>query len=149
MNINKLTVGLLVALLSATSAFAWGEAPVKTYEGTTGLPTLQEVTDVMMTANTPAAIYGSGTVTWVFEKVKDGEIVGTLYDRNYMAKVTITFDTEKYTITYKDSTNLNYDGTKIHPSYDKWVTALKLNIDKTFTLKKAAAAPAAAPAAQQ
>jgi hypothetical protein len=78
-------------------------------------------------------------VKWICEKARDGEIVATLFDRSYMVKVTIAYDTEKYQITYKDSANLKYNGSTIHRSYERWVGALKMNIDKTFTIKRAAA----------
>ena len=38
-----------------------------------------------------------------------------------MAEVDITFDATKFSINYKNSENLLYDGTVIHRNYNKWI----------------------------
>lgn len=38
-----------------------------------------------------------------------------------MAEVDITYSKDKYNIRYKNSNNLNYDGTKIHSNYNGWI----------------------------
>ncbi|MBE9555190.1 MAG: hypothetical protein IMF05_17135 [Proteobacteria bacterium] len=54
-----------------------------------------------------------------------GEIEGRLNLRSHLAVVSITFDTKQFSIFYKDSTNLNYDGTRIHKNYNGWVQNLE------------------------
>jgi hypothetical protein len=44
--------------------------------------------------------------------------------RRHQAVVEILFDTESYSITYLDSTNLKYDGAEIHQNYNSWVRNL-------------------------
>ncbi|MFH0881104.1 MAG: hypothetical protein V2A34_15440 [Lentisphaerota bacterium] len=138
-NLFKSALGLWASFLIVSSAWAGRLAPLETFEGQTGLATLTEVTDALLSSENVEGAFGIKK-KWIFEKVSDGEITATLFDRQYMVKVTIIYDTEKYTIAYKDSTNLNYDGGSIHPSYNKWVAALKMSIDKTFTQVKADAA---------
>jgi len=134
---SMLTV--VACLLLASPVFAARTEPIRTFEGETGMARLSQVTDVLMSADDVPGAFGL-KAKWIFEKVKPGEIVATLFQRQIMVKVTIAYDTKKYTITYKDSSNFNHDGTRIHTSYGKWVGALKMNIDRTFTEHRAAAA---------
>lgn len=137
---KRLVFGLLGCLMLGTIAQARGRlAPIQTFEGTTGLESLQKVTDTLMASATFQGPMGPMT-KWTFEVAKPGEIVGTLVSRQYVVKVTITYDTEKYSIAHTESINLNYDGKQIHPSYNKWVSSLKLNIDKTMLLARPAQA---------
>jgi hypothetical protein len=130
---------LIACLLLATPAFAARTEILKDFEGETGFTKLDKVTDAIMSAAEVPGAFGL-KAKWIFEKVKPGEIVATLFQRQYMAKVTIAYNTKNYTITYKDSSNLNHDGTRIHVNYAKWVGALKTNIDKVFVERRAAAA---------
>jgi|LGOV01.1.fsa_nt_gb hypothetical protein len=72
-------------------------------------------------------IIGAGSgLGWQMKKVKDGEIIGTIYLRKHMAQVRITYTTKDYSIVYKSSSNLNYDSTKntIHRNYNGWIQNL-------------------------
>ncbi|MBL4692751.1 MAG: hypothetical protein JKY92_05420 [Magnetovibrio sp.] len=62
---------------------------------------------------------------WQMKKVRDGKIMGTLILRTHRAVVDIKYDTENFSITYADSTNLNYNGTNIHSNYNGWVQNLE------------------------
>ena len=48
--------------------------------------------------------------------------------RDHRAVVTVIYDTKSYSIKYKDSSNLNYDGKSIHKNYNGWVE----NLDKAI-----------------
>ena len=61
---------------------------------------------------------------WQMQDVKPGLIVGTLYLRDHMAQVEIPYSRSSYSILYKDSQNLNYDGANIHSNYNGWVQRL-------------------------
>jgi len=63
---------------------------------------------------------------WEMKKVKDGEIVGTLFLRTHMAQVRIPYTTKSYQIIYKSSSNLKYDAKEhtIHSNYNGWVQNL-------------------------
>lgn len=47
--------------------------------------------------------------------------------RSHLAIVDISHDRDQVSITYKDSTNLNYDADSgiIHPNYNSWVKNLQ------------------------
>lgn len=51
-------------------------------------------------------------------------MVGTLNLRSHMAQVDIRYTTTSYSITYRDSKDLNYDGSNIHRNYNNWIRNL-------------------------
>jgi len=62
-----------------------------------------------------------------------GSIEGTLTLREHRAVVDIKYDTKSYSIKYKDSSNLNYDGSTIHANYNGWVQRLDNTIRARLT----------------
>ena len=66
---------------------------------------------------------------WIMKEKEPGHILGTLHLRTHTAVVDIYYDRTKYSITYKDSTDLDYDGTKIHRNYNGWIQNLSNAID--------------------
>lgn len=87
---------------------------------------------VMVTGNKPytagdveqAIIRAGASLGWQVRKVKPGKLIGTLFIRSHMAEVDIAYSKDKYDIRYKNSNNLNYDGTKIHSNYNGWIQNL-------------------------
>lgn len=71
-----------------------------------------------------AILRAGGTLGWQMKQVEPGYILGTLKLRSHVAIVDIRYTTKSYSITYKDSTNLNYDGTNIHSNYNGWISNL-------------------------
>ena len=67
------------------------------------------------------AIKGQG---WGIQSKKGNHIVAVLFVRQITATIDIKFNKKSYSITYKDSTKLNYDGTKIHRNYNTWIQNL-------------------------
>lgn len=61
---------------------------------------------------------------WAMKTKEPGHIVGTLMLRDHVAVVDINYTKTDYSITYKDSTNLDYDGTVIHSNYNGWIQNL-------------------------
>ena len=57
-----------------------------------------------------AIIRAGSSLGWTMKKEAPGHIVGTLNIRKHIAIVDITYDSGSYSIIYKDSTNLNYNG---------------------------------------
>lgn len=96
-------------------------APVMNIEQAPVTPTPASLSDVTK-AITKAGV-GLG---WQMTPVAPGKMVGTLNIRDHRAVVDITYDLKSYSVKYKDSTNLNYDGTNIHRNYNGWIT----NLDK-------------------
>lgn len=66
---------------------------------------------------------------WTMKRLAPGRLEGRLALRSHVALVDVTFDTQQYSITYKDSQNLNYDGTNIHRNYNSWVRNLSNDIN--------------------
>ena len=46
-----------------------------------------------------------------------------------MAQVEIPYDRVTYSILYRDSNNLDYDGVNIHSNYNGWVQRLSAEIN--------------------
>lgn len=70
---------------------------------------------------------------WQMVPKGPGNIEGTLILRDHRAVVDIRYDTKTYSIKYKDSSNLNYDGTNIHSNYNGWVQRLDNTIRARLT----------------
>ena len=71
---------------------------------------------------------------WQMKDVRPGLIIGTLYVRDHMAKVEIPYDRRTYSIIYRDSQNLNYDGVNIHSNYNSWIQNLSAAIDARLSV---------------
>ena len=65
---------------------------------------------------------------WTMKVRKTGHIIGTLFLRKHVAIIDIRYTKKGYSITYKDSQNLNYDGTNIHKNYNGWIQNLNRQI---------------------
>ena len=65
---------------------------------------------------------------WQIVPQGPGKAEGILVLREHRAVVDITYDTKSYSILYKDSSNLNYDGKTIHSNYNGWIQ----NLDKAI-----------------
>ena len=61
---------------------------------------------------------------WLIRDNGAGHLRGTLHVRTHDAEVDITYSSAAYSITYVSSTNLNYDGGKIHGNYNRWIANL-------------------------
>jgi hypothetical protein len=62
---------------------------------------------------------------WVMESRGPGLMRGVLNIRDHQAVVDIPYDNQRFSIRYAGSSNLNYDGTSIHPNYNSWVQNLQ------------------------
>ena len=86
-------------------------------------------------SNMESAIIGAGTgLGWRMAPQTPGQIEGVLSLRDHRAVVTVSYDTKSYSIKYKDSSNLNYDGKSIHKNYNGWVE----NLDRAIRSNLAA-----------
>lgn len=94
------------------------DAPVVAASGTS--PQMDAVKMVIIRAGV-----GLG---WSMRPVRPGLIEGRLALRTHVAEIDVTYDTRTYNITYRDSTNLDYDGTNIHKNYNGWIMNLDRNI---------------------
>jgi caspase domain-containing protein len=90
--------------------------------------------NVAMENVTKAIQAGAYKKGWKTRVVKPGEIEAEIVSRKRMVKVRINYNTKNYSISYLDSKNLKYDGTKIHRTYNSWVANLKKNIDASLKM---------------
>lgn len=81
-----------------------------------------------------AIIRAGSSLGWTVNKTKSGPLIATLNIRQHMAQVEISYDTKSYSIRYKDSTNLNYDGINIHKKYRLWIQ----NLDRAINVQLSA-----------
>ena len=116
---------LVIAFISASAIFLIGcgnTAPVMNIDGSPVVtvsgskPALDKVKKAIITAGTMKG--------WQMQPVKDGQILGSIFIGGHMAKIDINYTPETYSITYKDSSNLKYDGTNIHKRYNHWIRLL-------------------------
>lgn len=61
---------------------------------------------------------------WKTKKIDHETIKATLDIRTHQLVLLITFDDKNYSIAYADSTNLKYNGKKIHRQYANWINNL-------------------------
>ncbi len=81
-----------------------------------------------------AIIRAGASLGWNIKKIAPGKMEGRLLIRSHVAVVDITYNTKSYSIQYKDSTNLDYDGTNIHSNYNGWVQNLNRNIQQQLMM---------------
>jgi hypothetical protein len=96
------------------------------------------VTDAPVVVNKPgvtldevgkAIVRAGATIGFQMIMNRPGLITGTYSPRgDFTAVVEVKYSTQKYSINYKDSQGLNYDGTNIHRNYNNWVLNLDRNI---------------------
>lgn len=65
---------------------------------------------------------------WTAKRIGRGRIEARISARNHLAVVRIAFTRQHFSVTYKDSRNLNYDGSSIHAKYNSWVRNLANDI---------------------
>ena len=115
-----LTAFLLIAISSSSGYAAFGRTqPVYNVQNMTaftgnGQPTTQQhVHD--------AIVAGATAKGWQVRDEAPGHIVAQIFVRSHMAEVDITFDDKAYSVNYRNSSNLLYNGAQIHRNYNKWV----------------------------
>jgi hypothetical protein len=96
-------------------------------------PTIYQVQNAAVSTNVPnaskddvrkAIVRAGGSLGWQFRDNGPDAMIGTLILRTHTAVVDIPYSTKQYSITYKDSTNLDYNGTSIHSNYNGWIQNL-------------------------
>jgi len=66
---------------------------------------------------------------WIVERKRPGRMVASLKLRSHWAVVDITYDASQYSIHYKESEQLEYNGEKIHRNYNNWILNLQRKIN--------------------
>jgi len=103
-----------------------------------------------MDAVSDAIMSGVADRGWIPKVVGPGHVEATLLIRSHTAIVDITFDESAYSVTYKDSHNLDFKNGRIHRNYNRWVANLNQMLQRklaTARTANATAAPATRPIA--
>ena len=120
-----LIIGVVLILFSACTAplYEISETPIET--GTE---------QALSPAQVETAIIAAGEgIGWKMKANKPGEITGTFQSSRFTAAVKIPFSSQNYSIFYKSSKNLKYDGAKIHRKYNELVQNLSTAIGREVT----------------
>ena len=80
-----------------------------------------------------AIIHAGTSLGWQMAAKTPGHIIGTLYLRGTMAQVDIKYSPKSYSIEYKNSEKLKYDGKNIHKNYNGWIMNLQNRINAQLT----------------
>lgn len=91
-------------------------------------PVVANVEQYSMDDIRKAIIRAGAGLGWNISEVAPGHLEGTLHLRSHMAQVDIPYSKDSYSIIYKTSDNLRYDGEKIHSNYNGWIQ----NLDKAI-----------------
>jgi len=101
-------------------------------------PTVYQVKDAAVVTNVAnaskedvrkAIMRAGGGLGWQLKDNGPNALIGTLLLRSHTAIVDIPYSATQYSILYKDSTNLNYDGVGIHKNYNGWIQNLNKAIN--------------------
>lgn len=88
-----------------------------------------------------AVLNGAWKSEWVAREQGDGRVRLAFARRTHEAVVDVTYDATGFQIKYVSSINLRYliDGgaRRIHPNYNKWVSALSSSIQSAYRLPDA------------
>jgi hypothetical protein len=118
---------LLTASLLVVAAFLTvgcrRNAPV--INPTSPMPVMEKVSEKDIKA---AIIRAGADKNWVIVPTGPQKLEGRLQTREHSAVVEITYDRHNYTITYKNSVNLQYQDGTIHSNYNRWVLGLENEI---------------------
>lgn len=124
--ITVVLIGFVVAGCARTMpVYSVPSAPVVTSSGKH--LSADQVHSAIIGALNDKVLFGAG---WVVRRNDPGKIVAELLVRTHRAEVEIDYSSSKYSILYKDSENLLYDGSSIHRNYNKWVQLLEKRIDQ-------------------
>lgn len=82
-----------------------------------------------------AIVAGARAKGWRVSEESPGHIVGTIAVRTHTAAVDIFYAATSYSIQYKNSSNLMYDGERIHRNYNRWIILLDQQIQANLPVK--------------
>ena len=86
-------------------------------------PSLDEIRQAIVRA-------GAG-LGWQMSADRPGHITGRLPLRTHVAVVDVDYTQTLYSIKYRESTNLDYDGSNIHRNYNGWIQ----NLDRAIKVQ--------------
>ena len=126
--IRNILVACLIVLLSAcvkTEPLYDVENEV-IVTGSGNVPTIDQVRAVIL-----QAVLKKG---WRIAEEAPNNFEATLSKGRKIVRITISFTTTEYSIRYKSSQNLLYDGSVIHRRYNDWIEGLRKKINIGLSL---------------
>lgn len=113
-----LVTGVLVVAANAHAACSRCEAiknvtDAAVVTGTGKEPSIEDVSSAIKLAG--------AALGWQVRDAGPGKLIAVLYIRTHTAEVEIPFSTQRYSIQYKSSMNLNEEGGQIHRNYNGWI----------------------------
>jgi hypothetical protein len=81
-----------------------------------------------------AIMRAGSALGWEMKATAPGMIAGTLRLRTHLAVVDIPYTAQTYSIRYRSSENLGYDGSSIHSNYNGWIQNLDKHIKAQLQL---------------
>jgi hypothetical protein len=129
---KKLLFKILLVTIGITALVGCRTAPVYNVEEASVISSTNKSLSMNDVKN--AIIRGGASRGWSMKDAGKGHIVGTLHLRKHMAMVDIKYNTKSYSITYKDSEGLNYDGANVHQNYNGWVQNLETSINTQMSM---------------
>lgn len=118
-------LAVLAGVLIIVTACAGRVAPVyNVVQAPINVPSKVPMSTLDKTIRMAAANRG-----WTVKSEGPGKIEARVVVRDHVAVIDITYSRKQYSITYKDSQNLKYDGTLIHKNYNSWIQLLANDIN--------------------
>ncbi len=126
---QNLSMKYACIVISILLTAACGPVPIYTvdnaeYVSVNGKVTLEQAKD--------AIIRAGENRKWQIEEIIPGHMTAKRIVGHQKTEVDIKYNTKAFSIIYKDSKNLEYDGLKIHANYNKWIQNLQHNINTQF-----------------
>jgi hypothetical protein len=122
----SVAAGLLVMVMVACSS----PTPVYNVEqASLNAPATASLSDIEQ-----GIIRAGASRGWQMAPKGPGHLLATLSTRGHFAVVDIYFNQATYSIVYRESRNLDYDGTNIHGNYNKWIKMLQTEIAQQMML---------------
>lgn len=122
---------LLLGLATLLLMTACRTTPVHNVE-LAPVPTTPEKQQLALLQVEKAIVLAGNSLGWSTTVQSPGVITATIRLRDHFAAVNITYSPSNYSINYKDSTNLKYDGKTIHSNYNGWIDNLDRAIRKNL-----------------
>jgi hypothetical protein len=72
---------------------------------------------------------------WTPKNARAGEIEASIIVRSHRAKIEIIYSRDYYSITYIDSSGLDYDDGDIHKNYNNWIAKLNNTIQRELGVR--------------
>ena len=127
----KLKTFAAVVTLVALTMIGCRSNPVYTV---TDAPVVTSTRDYSTKDVRNAILQAGASLDWQMNDAQPGLIVGTLNVRDHMVQVDIPYDRRTYSILYRNSMNMNYDGSNIHSNYTGWVQRLNAAINSRLSM---------------